>query len=179
MKFPFAFLTFLILFTNCQNSSKQTLTNRADAKNSFPHDYTNREILLSPEILPDSVQLLKFELSDTLHFDFNCDDEIDEAFFRKSDKGIALIIKDSRNSKEIKIGEDPTFQLTGDTFEWVDTWGATSDTLTYEVLLKDGEISGSKNVVLDCFSIVLRRQDEGGGIITFKNGTYQWIHQAD
>jgi hypothetical protein len=179
MKISIAYLTFLILFTSCQNSSKQSLTNSADAKNKFAQGYANREILLRPEILPDSVIVFKFKLSDTLFFDFNCDDAIDEVFFRKSDKGMTIIIKDIRSSKEINIGADSTFQFIGKNFEWVDTWGATADSSTYEVLFKDGEISGSKRVALDCFSIVLRKEEQGGGIITFKNGKYQWIHQAD
>jgi hypothetical protein len=50
---------------------------------------------------------------------------------------------------------------------------------TYNIIVKDGDLVGSKKVALAYPSIFLRKEEVGGGVITFKNGKYIWLHQAD
>ncbi len=138
-----------------------------------------KQIVMDPEILPDSVVLFGFNLTDTLFFDFNCDDFAEEAFFRKSESGTKLIIKDGKTSNENIVGSDTSFETIGDNFDWVDTWGATADRTTFEILLKNGAELRRNEIMLNCFSIVLRRKKVDGGIVTFKTGTYKWINQTD
>jgi hypothetical protein len=66
--------------------------------------------------------------------------------------------------------------LTG--FDWVDYWGLVEDKETIEVTLtEEGDILESITVTLKNPSIVLGNNDFGGGLITYRNGKYEWIHQ--
>jgi len=71
------------------------------------------------------------------------------------------------------------FYEMGDDFGWVDTWGVTYDKIANEVLIKDSEIIGGRDVKLKNPSIILRKEDAGGGLVTFLDSKYQWVHQAD
>jgi hypothetical protein len=80
------------------------------------------------------------------------------------------------------IGAGIGFEEMGDDFSWVDTWGILEDSITYEIVIEDNEIKGSKEFKLTNPSIfVWKTTDEeaGGGIITFKDNKYQWVHQAE
>ena len=71
------------------------------------------------------------------------------------------------------------FEEIGDDFSWVDSWGILIDTITYEIVIEDSEIKGDTIIELQNPSIVLKKQEAGGGLIAFRNGKYDWIHQAD
>lgn len=64
-------------------------------------------------------------------------------------------------------------------FSWVDFWGTTKDRETYEIVIKDSEIIGDKTTKLDNNSIFVRKEEVGGGVITYKNGKFIWVHQSD
>ncbi len=65
-------------------------------------------------------------------------------------------------------------------FNWIDYWGLMEDKETYETIFsEDGDILGTKEVVLQNPSIFVGIDEGGGGLITFKNGKYEWIYQAD
>jgi hypothetical protein len=44
--------------------------------------------------------------------------------------------------------------------------------------MEDGDVLGSKEVKLQNPSIVLGADEAGGGLITYINGKYVWIHQS-
>lgn len=61
----------------------------------------------------------------------------------------------------------------------MDYWGVLQDSSTYEIIITNGEIVGDTLVRLENPSIFVRKKEVGGGLITFKDGKYEWIHQAD
>ena len=119
-----------------------------------------------------------YKLTDTIAADFNGDGIIDRAIFTKAGETSGLIITHGRTNEKIRIGLGESFAHLTD-LNWVDYWGLVMDSETFEVIIKDAEIVGDRKVRLEHPSIVLRREEEGGGLITFKNGEYVWIHQAD
>ena len=120
-----------------------------------------------------------FDLKDTLREDFNGDGTIDNAVFLKEDGKAGIIITDGKTQEQVKIGLGNEFEEQRDDFSWVDYWGVVQDSTTYEVIVTDGEIVGDTLVRLENPAIVVRKEEIGGGLITFKDGKYEWIHQAD
>ena len=64
-------------------------------------------------------------------------------------------------------------------FDWVDYWGLVEDKETSETTFtEDGDVLDSKTVNLKNPSIALGKDEVGGGLITYLNGKYVWIHQT-
>ena len=64
-------------------------------------------------------------------------------------------------------------------FNWVDYWGLVEDKEISETSFsEDGDLLGNKDVKLQNLSIVLGADEVGGGLITYLNGKYVWIHQS-
>ena len=121
---------------------------------------------------------ISYDLPDTKCADFNGDGETDQAVYIKNNKTSGLIIIHGKTNEEIKIGFGKPFSHMTE-FDWVDYWGLVEDRETSEVTFtKDGEVSGSRAVKLENFSIELGADEVGGGLITFINGAYVWIHQT-
>lgn len=119
-----------------------------------------------------------FQLTDTLNADFNGDGYIDQALFLKEGDSSGIVISHGRLDKKVRIGfGEPFDHLT--TFNWADGWGILYDSLTYEIIIENAEVVGDSNIVLENPSIIVRREEEGGGLITYLAGRYTWIHQAD
>jgi hypothetical protein len=121
----------------------------------------------------------EYKLSEVIIADFNGDKKPDSATFLTRNGKAGIIIKDGLTSKETIIGCGNNFEEMGDDFGWVEFWGLVYDKSTYNIMVKDSELVGSKNVALAYPSIFLRKEEVGGGVITFKNGKYIWLHQAD
>ncbi|MCH6199770.1 hypothetical protein MMU07_09270 [Aquiflexum sp. LQ15W] len=117
-------------------------------------------------------------LFDPIFADFNGDGYKDKATFKKDNKTSGIIIEHGKTNEVIKIGFGEKFAHLTE-FNWVDFWGLVKDLETYEIVIEDSEIIGGKKVMLENPSILIRKEEAGGGLITFKNGKYQWIHQAD
>ena len=100
-------------------------------------------------------------------------------FFTSENNKSGIKIIDGRTKGVVKIGLGVEFEEMGDSFDWVDYWGLVTDAKTYEILIKDSEIIGDTIINLENKSIVLRKEEVGGGLVSFLNGKYQWIHQAD
>jgi len=185
-------LTFLII-TSCgqsnsnenskQKISAETETVELKAKNETPKQeleqnstvhtqYNNQD--LSYEFKDATI----FKLSDTITADFNGDGNVDQAIFKKENETSGIIITHGKIEEEVKIGfGEQLAHLTE--FNWVDYWGLVNDSETYEIVIEDAEIIGDREVKLANPSIVVRKEEVGGGLITFKDGKYVWIHQAD
>lgn len=129
------------------------------------------------EMLPDSVTIARYALTDTIGADFNGDGAIDRAFFEITSGKRNLYILEGRTNRKVQVGKNQS--ESDHDFEWVSFWGITHDTITYEIIVTDGEISGDREVGLLYPSIVTRKDEVGGGIITYQNGNYIWVHQAD
>ena len=125
-----------------------------------------------------------YRLNETLCEDFNGDGIIDKAEFVKSNGKIGIIITDGKSKKLTKLGFGNRFAHLTD-FDWVNYWGVLKDSTTNEVEFDDnsGDILGSMTVQLRNISIFLRQDENedgsGGGIITYEDRKYKWIHQAE
>ena len=129
---------------------------------------------------------LEYEFENAVHFsidksiiaDFNGDGINDTAVYRKENKTSGIIIKHGQTEEVVRIGFGENFAHLTD-FNWVDFWGLVKDSTSYEMIFDETDILGDTIVRLDNYSIVLREEEAGGGLITFKNGVYKWIHQSD
>jgi hypothetical protein len=122
-----------------------------------------------------------YALTDTITADFNGDGIIDKAFYKKENGTSGIIIKHGQTDEEFRIGFGDKFSTWTDGFDcdWVDYWGLVEDKETSETTFtEDGDVSGNKEVSLQNPSIVLGKDEVGGGLITFLNGKYIWIHQT-
>lgn len=135
---------------------------------------TDREISLKNEF--KNFQLLK--LSDTIKSDLNGDKISDFAFFTNNNGKREIFILDGKSKKKIKIGQDKSFGDRND-FNWVTFWGTTDDKETFEILTENDEIIGDTITKLTNKSIFVRKEEVGGGVITYKDNRYIWIHQSD
>lgn len=119
-----------------------------------------------------------YNLTDTINADFNGDGILDKAFYKKEKNTSGIIIKHGKTNEEVKIGFGKRFVDMAD-FDWVDYWGLVEDKETRETTFKDdGDVLGSKNIRLQNPSISLGADEEGGGLLTFIDGKYLWIHQT-
>lgn len=114
-----------------------------------------------------------FQLRDTVFADFNGDGLTDRAFFRTMGEKKALVIADKTG--EVVVGGQASFEKIGDDFSWASFWALTTDKALEEHLLK-GAI---RKHPLGSNSLVIQRDEVGGGVVTFKDGQYQWIHMTD
>ena len=121
----------------------------------------------------------QFTLRDTITADLDGDSIPDEAYFKNYLNKKIVIVKNGKTNKETWIGLDKSFKNIGINFNWVDNWGTISDNEVYENVIRDGEIIGGKKVKLTNKSLFVGKDDAGGGIITFKDGKFMWIHRAD
>lgn len=121
----------------------------------------------------------QYTLSDTITADLDGDSISDQAYFRISSSKKTIIVKNGKTNKETRIGLDKSFKDMGSNFNWVDKWGTISDNEVYENVIRNGEVIGGKKVKLTNKSLFVGKDDAGGGIITFKDGKFIWIHQAD
>ena len=119
-----------------------------------------------------------YKLTDTLTADFNGDGFIDKAFYKKEYKSSGIIIKHGQTNEEVKIGFGKQFTHMKE-FDWVDYWALVEDKQTTQTTFtEDGDVLGSNEVKLQNPSIALGADEVGGGLITFIDGKYEWIHQT-
>lgn len=119
-----------------------------------------------------------FSLNDTIFSDFNGDGNKDYAIFTSINKKNGIIIHHGALEEEIKIGFDKSFAHLDD-LNWIEFWCLVFDKETNSVIFdKNDEIKGEKKVTLENTSIYVGTEDFGGGLITYKNKEYVWVHQA-
>ena len=119
-----------------------------------------------------------YNLSDTLREDFTGDGILDQAVFKKEGERAGILITDGASGKITQFGLGKSIAHIDD-FMWVDYWGTVTDSTAIQILTEEDEITGSKEAKLGRVSIFVFEDEVGGGLITFKEGTYHWIHQAD
>jgi hypothetical protein len=120
-----------------------------------------------------------FSLSEKIETDFDGDGFQDEAVFSLNEENPFITIREGKSNKQIRIGPNSPLKGIGGDFRWVDYWGVLYDSVSFEILIEDGEVIGDTFVDLTNPSIFLRQSEFGGGLITFYDGRYRWIHQAD
>ena len=183
------FILAILILTSCRQSisdrSNDTLpdtdTVNTDLKGVIPDLYNSENESSDFENQSADLEfksLIIFPLKDTISADFNGDGTVDQAVYRKENETSGIIIKHGRTNEEVRFGFGEPFAHLSE-FNWVDYWGLVKDDETYEIVIEDAEIIGDRNIELENPSILVRQKETGGGLITFKNGKYQWIHQAD
>jgi hypothetical protein len=119
-----------------------------------------------------------YKLTDTITADFNGDGFLDKAIYKKDNETSGIIVIHGNTNEQVKIGFGKQFAHITE-FNWVDYWGVVQDKETSETTFtEDGDVLGSKTVKLKNPSIALGADEVGGGLITFLNGKYVWIHQT-
>ncbi len=189
MKQTIYILTFLILTSCGQSNSEQKVAIVSDAtiiKTNTKHNIIstekdNSENNYLQQSLTGFERATLFKLTDTITADFNGDGILDKAVLKKENETSGIIIKHGKTNEEFRIGFGKNFATWTDfDCNWVDYWGLVEDKETSETTFaEDGDVLGSRVVKLQNPSIVIGKDEIGGGLITFINGKYEWIHQAD
>lgn len=184
----------ILIFTGCgqsnseqtQNIVKDTLANQiSDSTNKETNDYAEQdptEKNLTEEFRNQALSGFEkatlYKLTDTITADFNGDGFIDKAIYKKEIETSGIIIIHGKTNERVKIGFGKQFSHMTE-FDWVDYWGLVEDKETSETTFKeDGDVLDSKTVNLKNPSIALGKDEVGGGLITYLNGKYVWIHQT-
>ena len=112
--------------------------------------------------------------------DFNGDSYLDTAFSVIKDSKKGILIKHGNSGNSFLLGAGTEFGNGGDNFDWVKEWHLVSSGKSYEVtFLENGDIDGTRKVILDYPSFYIGDQFYGGATITWKENKYEWIHQAE
>jgi hypothetical protein len=144
-----------------------------DEENSYnPEEYRQKSLNMSFK------KATLYNLEDTINADFNGDGVIDKAVYIKDNETSGIIIIHGKTNEKVRIGFGEQFAHMTE-FDWVDYWGLVEDSKTGETTFAEsGDVLGSKDVTLQNPSIALGADELGGGLITFMNGKYVWIHQT-
>lgn len=120
-----------------------------------------------------------FRLNDTIRADFNGDGAIDKALFIDKNDFSGIIIIHGNTNDTIQIGFGKDFSV-WDKFDcnWVDYWGLVEDNETEEIIFDDNDDMDVRNVILEHPAIFIGESEVGGGLIYYRNGKYEWIHQT-
>jgi hypothetical protein len=185
-------LTFLIV-TSCgqSNSGKNNVSDALNTKHSDTISADNKinvqrksseEKLSEQDYRKQSLSEFKkatlFKLTDTIKADFNGDGALDKAFYEKENGTSGIIIIHGQTNEEVRVGFGKPFTHMTE-FNWVDYWGLVEDRETSETTFtEDGDVLTSKDIKLQNPSIVLGKDEVGGGLVTFINGKYVWVHQT-
>jgi len=193
MKKQLVILSTIVLLFGCGQRKKEktfqtdysvkhnsTLNGSTSDKDSLGNIMNSRKETLNREFKKYKI----YRLNETLCEDFNGDGIADKAEFVKSNGKTGIIITDGKSKELTKLGFGNKFAHLTD-FDWVNYWGVLKDSSTNEVEFDNntGDILGSKTVQLKNISIFLRQDEDGdgsgGGIITYEDNNYKWIHQTE
>jgi len=193
MKKQLVILSTIVLLFGCGQRKKEktfqtdysvkhnsTLNGSTSDKDSLGNIMNSRKETLNREFKKYKI----YRLNETLCEDFNGDGIADKAEFVKSNGKAGIIITDGKSKELTKLGFGNKFAHLTD-FDWVNYWGVLKDSSTNEVEFDNntGDILGSKTVQLKNISIFLRQDENGdgsgGGIITYEDNNYKWIHQTE
>lgn len=193
MKKQLVILSTIVLLFGCGQRKKEktfqtdysvkhnsTLNGSTSDKDSLGNIMNSRKETLNREFKKYKI----YRLNETLCEDFNGDGIADKAEFVKSNGKTGIIITDGKSKELTKLGFGNKFAHLTD-FDWVNYWGVLIDSSTNEVEFDNntGDILGSKTVQLKNISIFLRQDENGdgsgGGIITYEDNNYKWIHQTE
>lgn len=167
MKQQIYYIFLSLIFTGCSSNVKDK---KEVEKSEQPQAVSNQIELKN---------LKEHSIADTIKIDLNGDRILDKAYFKTIKNKKTITVVDGITKEEMEIGLDKSFGEMGNDFSWVEFWGITEDKETYENIILNGEITGGRKIKLIHQSIYVGKNEDGGGIITFKDGKFIWIHQAD
>jgi hypothetical protein len=117
-----------------------------------------------------------------LEADFSGDKKTDIAIFVEQEhddkKGILFFFDGSDDP--IVVGAGKELGDAGDDFKWAGRWEVIDAKSTEETTFStDGDVSGSREVILERPAISIRELEGSGGLIYYNGKTFEWIHQGD
>ncbi len=160
--------------TLAKKNKSEIVSQKEDDRNEFD-TLTNITSSLKNEFKSFEIKNTK----DTIKEDLNGDKISDLAFFTNNNDKRQIFILDGKSKRKIKFEKYTSSGEMEDDFSWVDYWGTTKDKETFEILIIDSEIAGDTIKKLENNSIFVRKEEVGGGVITYINNKYIWIHQSD
>lgn len=160
--------------TLAKKNKSEIVSQKEDDRNEFD-TLTNITSSLKNEFKSFEIKNTK----DTIKEDLNGDKISDLAFFTNNNDKRQIFILDGKSKRKIKFEKYTSSGEMEDDFSWVDYWGTTKDKETFEILIIDSEIAGDTIKKLENNSIFVRKEEVGGGVITYMNNKYIWIHQSD
>jgi hypothetical protein len=187
-------LTFIILAGCRQSKSEQNLDSASDTLLTSKSDKISNDNIISnkqksseeklneedyrKQSLSEFEKATLYKLTDTIKADFNGDGISDKVFYKKDNGTSGITIIHGKTNEVVKIGFGKEFAHMTE-FDWVNYWGLVEDKETHVITFsEEGHVIGSKDVNLQNPSIALGADESGGGLITFINGKYVWIHQS-
>jgi hypothetical protein len=172
----------LVVIVSCktaQNDNKPITENDSVNQTIDKAEPTQTQIQnhIEESLQSEFTQSKLYDLTEILKADFNGDGISDMAKFIKSESsGIIIFLGGSKDTISLGFGNKFAHMTN---FNWVDYWAIVNDSITFEILFKDNEISGDTLVHLENPSIDLIEEEASSGLITFKKGEFIWIHQTD
>ena len=116
-----------------------------------------------------------------LSSDFNGDDRLDIVVYvrqKLDEKAGFLFIFQS--GKTLLAAAGTQIDSKSDDFKWADLWEIVPKGITHETtFLDNGDVDGSKEVVLTHSALSIRQTEGSGGLIYFDGKKLIWIHQGD
>jgi len=120
----------------------------------------------------------EYKITDTINIDLNGNGILEQVYF--DNKGCQKLLIKENGQKTISIGcGKEEYDGFPNAVGWIDLWCVVYDKETFEIIIKDGEILGDKNINLERPSLFVGKEEAGGGIITYRNDKLYWIHQSD
>jgi len=179
-----------ILIFSCTTKSENRNINEIDKKSKENKQKTIptiksdegeiKAILDRNNLIATDFKIFKiFRLKDTIKADLNGDKIVDYAYINAENYRKEIFVLDGKTKIKTKIGSDNLSVNMPDNFDWIDFWGITDDKETFEIIVKDEEIISDTITKLANTSIFVRKEEVGGGVITFKDNKFIWIHQSD
>ena len=153
--------------TLAKKNKSEIISQKEDDRNGLD-TVTNITVSLKNEFKSFEIKNIK----DTIKADLNGDKISDLAFFTNNNDKKQIFILDGKSKRKIKFEKYTSSGEMEDDFSWVDYWGTTEDKETFEILIIDSEIAGDTITKLYNKSIFVRKEEVGGGVITYINNKY-------
>jgi hypothetical protein len=164
--------------TEVTPGSTHSNVSTADSLSSDSVPYANDVSYFQSELEGEFKNYQYVNLDDTIHADLNGGGVPDKAIFTTVNGKQGILITHGETNEKVNIGFGNALEEMDD-FGWVEYWALVRDSDTYEIVIEDDQIVGDTVVPLSQPSIAVKKAEVGGGVITFQNGKYIWIHQAD
>ncbi len=144
-------------------------------------NYSKQQLLKINDL--DSIYILSNKLSPNyIKADFNGDKKEDVAYLIEEieSKKVGLIFFHDINSYFV-VGAGVKFNDDLDDMNWLDILELNNNKIQNEMLFDDKtfDIIGDREVIIPNIGISIREEEGSGGLLFFKEGKYNYLHQGD
>lgn len=111
--------------------------------------------------------------------DINGNNILGNIYFKRENCSKIIIEEQDQILFEIGCGKESNLKAMT-SIDWVNLWCLVYDKQVNEVLFKEnGDIDKDTTITLENHGIYMGKEEAGGGIITYKNHEFYWVHQSD